>query len=299
MKHVMIICLITLSFAISSFAQKNKWKVTLEKGQVITSATLEEISGDSLAISIVGNRFWIQVQSIAEIRFVKESKTLGGSIFGCCLGAMSGFFFGPALLCDNDGGLEDLLCEPMAALGGLIVLGSLGSIIGGGLAKVEGADDVYNLSNLDPLAKLNTVKMILYMERIRIREQTLGEDHIGVARSLTKLGEFYRDQGQYSKAEPLYKRALAIAENSLGRDHLQVATIMNNLAALYGVQGKYAEAEPLYIQDWEKSANALGPNHPDVANVLENIAELYQKTGRTEEAIELEERAKSIRFKNK
>ena len=48
--------------------------------------------------------------------------------------------------------------------------------------------------------------------------------HPHVAASLDNLAALYHTQGQYAKAEPLYKRALAIYEKVLGQDHIHVAT---------------------------------------------------------------------------
>ena len=48
-------------------------------------------------------------------------------------------------------------------------------------------------------------------------------DHPDVATSLNNLAELYRTQGDYAKAEPLYKRSLAIREKALGPDHPDVA----------------------------------------------------------------------------
>ncbi|MDF5717320.1 MAG: tetratricopeptide repeat protein [Rhizonema sp. NSF051] len=42
------------------------------------------------------------------------------------------------------------------------------------------------------------------------------------------LALLYKDQGQYSDAEPLLKKALSIAELSLGVDHPHTATVRKN-----------------------------------------------------------------------
>jgi tetratricopeptide (TPR) repeat protein len=104
-------------------------------------------------------------------------------------------------------------------------------------------------------------------------------DHPDVAKSLNSLAFLHRTQGDYAKAEPLYKRSLAILEKALGPDHPDVAMSLNNLALLYDTQGDYAKAEPLIKRSlaiWEK---ALGPDHPDVARGLNNLAELYKTQG--------------------
>src|SRR5262249_7502928 len=55
-----------------------------------------------------------------------------------------------------------------------------------------------------------------------------------------------REEGDYTKAEPLYRRALAIREKSLGPEHHSVAVSLHNLAAHYHSKEDYARAERLY-----------------------------------------------------
>ncbi|MEJ7654966.1 MAG: tetratricopeptide repeat protein [Chloroflexia bacterium] len=52
----------------------------------------------------------------------------------------------------------------------------------------------------------------------------------------------YREKGDYTRAEPLYRRALAIHEKALGSEHPDVATSAHNLAALYGAREDYPRA---------------------------------------------------------
>ena len=116
-----------------------------------------------------------------------------------------------------------------------------------------------------------------------------------LATSLNNLAVLYRTQGDYAKAEPLYKRSLAIFEKALGPEHPDVATSLNNLAALYYTQGDYAKAEPLYKRSLAISEKALGPQHPSVATSLENYGLLLQATSRPAEAQKLLDRAAAIR----
>ena len=87
-------------------------------------------------------------------------------------------------------------------------------------------------------------------------------DHPDVATSLNNLALLYKTQGDYAKAEPLYKRSLSIKEKALGPNHPSVATSLNNLAALYKTQGDYAKAEPLYKRSLSIKEKALGPQPP-------------------------------------
>ncbi len=70
------------------------------------------------------------------------------------------------------------------------------------------------------------------------------------------------------------------------------------MSALYNAQGTYAEAEPLYERALTIFEKALGPERPDVATALENYAALPRETGRSEDAREMEARAKAVRAKH-
>jgi tetratricopeptide (TPR) repeat protein len=64
----------------------------------------------------------------------------------------------------------------------------------------------------------------------------LEPDHPEAATNLNNLAEFYRSQGKYADAEPLYKRALTIDKKALGPDHPDVAGFVKSLAAdLYAI----------------------------------------------------------------
>jgi tetratricopeptide (TPR) repeat protein len=104
------------------------------------------------------------------------------------------------------------------------------------------------------------------------------------ARLLSRTGYYYRSQGRYEEAEPLYRDALAMKKRLLGEAHPDVATSLNNLALLYDSQGRYEEAEPLYLDALAMKKRLLGEAHPDVATSLNNLALLYDSQGRYEEA---------------
>lgn len=63
--------------------------------------------------------------------------------------------------------------------------------------------------------------------------------------TLEKLAMFYRAQGRYDEAVPLYLRLLVLDENALGPEHPHVITRVNDLAAVYRVQGRHDRAERL------------------------------------------------------
>jgi Flp pilus assembly protein TadD len=62
---------------------------------------------------------------------------------------------------------------------------------------------------------------------------------------LNNLARLYDIQGQYTQAEPLFRRSLAIREKVLGPNHPDVATSLENLALLCRLTRRIAEAEKL------------------------------------------------------
>ncbi len=66
-----------------------------------------------------------------------------------------------------------------------------------------------------------------------------------MATVLNNLAELYREQGDYAKAEPLYKKALAIREKALGPTHPTLAKGLENYAALLRTLNRIPEAEKL------------------------------------------------------
>ncbi len=99
-------------------------------------------------------------------------------------------------------------------------------------------------------------------QALKIREKTLGPNHLDVAQSLNNLATLYLDQGKYPEAEPLFQRSLKIAEQTFGENNRHVATCLQNLAVLHHAQGKYTAAEIIYRRAMEIDGKALGQTTP-------------------------------------
>ncbi len=133
--------------------------------------------------------------------------------------------------------------------------------------------------------------------RVKAMEVAKGPESIDVAIALNSLAAFYKAQGRYQEAEPLYKRALAIREKVLGPEHPDTAVALNNLGLLYAALGPYGEAEPLFKRSLAIREKVLGPEHLDVARSLNNLALLYRAQDRYQEAGPLFKRSLAIREK--
>jgi CHAT domain-containing protein/tetratricopeptide (TPR) repeat protein len=141
--------------------------------------------------------------------------------------------------------------------------------------------------------------IVLHEERLPLLIALVGEDHLRTGISLNDLAVLYYNQGQYTQAEPLFKRVLAIRERALGPDHLDVAISLNNLALMiYATQGQYAQAEPLLKRVLAIREKYLDPNHHDIAMSLNKLAVLYYNQGQYTQAEPLFKRALAINEKS-
>lgn len=128
--------------------------------------------------------------------------------------------------------------------------------------------------------------------------EKFGPRDMRLSSTLNRLAQVYHDQGEYQKAEPLYRRSLRLSERALGSSHPDVAASMNNLATLYRDEGEYARAEALYKRSLRIVRKALGPESTDTAISLNNLAELYSDQGKYAQAEPLYKRSLEIWEKN-
>jgi CHAT domain-containing protein/Tfp pilus assembly protein PilF len=127
------------------------------------------------------------------------------------------------------------------------------------------ARQAFNAGNAGEAAKLGE-------KSLRLREETLGPDHVVVSDVLFNLGLYYRNVGDVPKAEELYLRSLAIKEKAFGPDHVDVSLVLHNLAYLYHDSLRdYRTAEPLYRRALAIKEKVLGAEHPLVAATLNNL----------------------------
>jgi tetratricopeptide (TPR) repeat protein len=88
---------------------------------------------------------------------------------------------------------------------------------------------------------------------------------------LNSLAVLYRNQGQYTKAEPLYVACLEQRRIALGEFFPSTLQSMNNLAALYARKGQYAEAESMFEDCLSKMEVVLGADHPDTIRTRKDL----------------------------
>lgn len=140
-----------------------------------------------------------------------------------------------------------------------------------------------------------------YGEAEKFYEEALAEAEKGeqgdprLETSLSTLAWFYRDQGRYSEAEPLYRQVVKLWEEVLGPDHPSLGASCYKLAEFYFVQGRADEALPFYERSLSIREKKLGKRNLDVADTAEHLARAHLCQGRYQDAIELYEKALEIR----
>jgi tetratricopeptide (TPR) repeat protein len=135
----------------------------------------------------------------------------------------------------------------------------------------------------------------LYRQALDLREELLEANHPDLAKSYANLAWFYHRQHHFEEAETLYLDALEVLEAGKGADPVHLAWTLKCLGMLYQKLERYDESAPLYRRSLEIFESLEDGSHPDMTSLLWNYAALLEETGRTEEAEELEERARSLR----
>ncbi len=122
---------------------------------------------------------------------------------------------------------------------------------------------------------------------LRLREETLGEDHPDTLASMEHLARMFRFHGQPSEAERYLRRALQIREASRGADHPQTLRTRGLLARQLQGDGRVQEATGIARATMEGLARVLGEEHADTLEAGSVLARLLWESGAHEESEQL------------
>ncbi len=111
---------------------------------------------------------------------------------------------------------------------------------------------------------------------LKIRESTLGENHLRTALSLHALGNCFIQQAvaQHEKlhdARASFERALKIRRQHFGVEHFQTAISLNNVAVVLYQQQRVQVALDAFTKALEIKIRTVGYDNPSVADSLFNI----------------------------
>jgi len=116
--------------------------------------------------------------------------------------------------------------------------------------------------------------------------------------ALFHLGELFRIQGYYEKAELLFWQALPIWAKTIGPTHPEIAKGLTSLAYVFEAKLEYQKAAPLVKQALKDREAAFGRDHPNIVPSLEQYAALLKLMNRQDEAGALMSRGHTIQAKH-
>ena len=126
-------------------------------------------------------------------------------------------------------------------------------------------------------------------------------DHLGfeqedlrLAYSFLVLGRCLSQKGDWTGAEPMYKKALEIYEKVHGAVHEDVAFSLAGQAKCKLQSNQFEPAANLYRRALTIYEKLKGPEHEDVANMLDNLGQAYMAQREYEKAITNYDRAAKI-----
>ncbi len=167
----------------------------------------------------------------------------------------------------------------------------------------SGADSIETARAIDLLVealwrggKARTPETRELAERaLRIKEDSLGPDHVELAVTLDNLGVVLLLNGERAAAETLFRRSLATRESNLGDDDPRVAFSLDYLGIVLQEAGDLAEAERYFRRALAIREQKLDPDHLDVSLSLNYLGALLWERGDYAAARPLYERSLSIR----
>lgn len=130
---------------------------------------------------------------------------------------------------------------------------------------------------------------------LALAQQAFGQRHRETARFMVASGLALQGLGQYTRAEPLFRKALEIQTAKFGPHHVELAPTLNNLGSLYLDTGRHDLAEEQFQRCLKILKVLRGPRHPDVAATYANLGLVYQATERKEKAESYFRRSLKIR----
>ena len=128
--------------------------------------------------------------------------------------------------------------------------------------------------------------IIIGEEHLSFCRKIFNKNNANLATFISNLAYFYKSDGQYEKAEPLYLEALEIFRNIYTSDHPSLASTINNLAAYYRALDNYSKAEPLYLEALDIYRRLYKNDNIDLAASINNIGLFYHIIGNFEKAKE-------------
>jgi Tetratricopeptide repeat len=155
---------------------------------------------------------------------------------------------------------------------------------------------VYDLAagNLINYSKAKEAVALL-QEVVRIKEQSLAEDHPSRLASQHALAGAYKANGQVKEAVTLLEEVVRIKEQSLAEDHPDRLASQHALAGAYEANGQVKEAVTLLEEVVRIREHSLAEDHPSRLASQHALAGAYEANGQVKEAVTLLEEVVRIK----
>ena len=155
---------------------------------------------------------------------------------------------------------------------------------------------LYHLSGLH-LFNYGKIKeaVVVLKEVVRIKTQTLAEDHPSRLASQHELARAYKANGQVKEAVVLLEEVVGIEAQTLAEDHPSRLASQHELAGVYEANGQVKEAVVLLEEVVRIRAQTLAEDHPERLASQHELARVYEANGQVKEAVVLLEEVVGIR----
>jgi tetratricopeptide (TPR) repeat protein len=123
-----------------------------------------------------------------------------------------------------------------------------------------------------------------YEHAMKLREQTVGKDHIDIALLASNLGTCYGHLGQLEKATSAFERTIAIRQKLFGKNNPLLVVPLINYADILNRNHQAEKALPLIERAKQLSLPLPGIEHPSYHMAVTTYAEVLTSLGRIPEA---------------
>ena len=135
----------------------------------------------------------------------------------------------------------------------------------------------------------------VFLEGADISFRRYGRHSLQHAHFQGSIAGVYHQQGRDQEALPLFEQALQVTEKHGFPDDHDVLSLRNNLALTYVGLGRFNDARHMYSDNLRMEEQKFGREAPEIVTALSGLASVELHLGRHQQAIQLEQRALSIR----
>jgi serine/threonine protein kinase/Flp pilus assembly protein TadD len=126
----------------------------------------------------------------------------------------------------------------------------------------------------------------LFNDALAIYRDSLGNQNLSVASTLSGLASAAVWTGDYALAERYQREAIAVFQATVSRNHPDHAAALATLGLILTQRGKYQEAEQVLNEALEIARTVFGPNNQRLAQIDSHLSTLYDRQGELPRAIQ-------------